>query len=53
MARPPLPIGTAGKIRREQLGPNIWRARTQFRDYDGVTPGPLQGRDMTGWPVVG
>src|SRR4051794_27239253 len=37
MARPPLPIGTAGRIRREQLGPNRWRARALFRDYDGVT----------------
>jgi integrase len=32
-----LPIGTSGKIRREQLGPNRWRARAKFRDYDGVT----------------
>lgn len=37
MARPQLPIGTSGKIRREQLGPHCWRARARFRDYDGVT----------------
>ena len=47
MARPPLPIGTAGKIRREQLGPNSWRARTQFRDYDGVTR-PVEAHGATG-----
>src|SRR4051812_35238216 len=37
MARPQLPIGTWGNIRREQLGPQSWRARARFRDYDGVT----------------
>ncbi|MFI6078895.1 tyrosine-type recombinase/integrase [Actinoplanes sp. NPDC051343] len=37
MGRPPLPIGTWGKIRRDQLGPNQWRARAKFRDYDGET----------------
>jgi integrase len=37
MPRPPLPIGTWGKIRRDQLGPNQWRARANFRDYDGET----------------
>jgi integrase len=37
VARPPLPIGTYGAIRTEQLGPNRFRARTRFRDYDGKT----------------
>jgi integrase len=37
MARPPLPIGTWGKIRTEKLGPNRHCARARFRDYDGVT----------------
>ncbi|HET6479426.1 MAG TPA: tyrosine-type recombinase/integrase [Actinoplanes sp.] len=37
MARPPLPVGTWGNIRTEQLGPNRHRARARFRDYDGKT----------------
>jgi integrase len=37
MARPELPIGTWGKIRVEKLGPNRFRARARFRDYDGRT----------------
>lgn len=37
MARPPLPLGTWGKIRRYQLGAKSWRATTNYRDYDGVT----------------
>jgi integrase len=37
MARPPLPIGTWGTIRTEKLGPNRYRARARFRDYDGKT----------------
>ena len=37
MARPPLPLGTHGKIKAIQLGPGRWRARTKYRDYDGVT----------------
>jgi hypothetical protein len=35
MARPPLPIGTAGKIKLAQEGPRKWRATCQFRDFDG------------------
>jgi integrase len=35
MARPPLAIGTAGKIRTYGAGKS-WRARCGFRDYDGV-----------------
>jgi integrase len=34
--RPPLPIGTAGAVRYYKTGSG-WRARTLFRDYDGVT----------------
>lgn len=37
MPRPPLPIGTHGKITTYQVGANSWRARTKFRDSDGVT----------------
>ncbi|MBG0564893.1 site-specific integrase [Actinoplanes aureus] len=37
MARPQLPIGTAGKVRHTQVGKSTWRARCSFRDYDGVT----------------
>ncbi len=36
MARPPLPIGTHGQIRLYRLGQRRWRARTKFRDHDGV-----------------
>lgn len=36
MGRPPLPIGTYGEIRTYQRGSG-WIARTNFRDYDGVT----------------
>lgn len=36
MGRPPLPIGTYGKIRCYERGSG-WVARTNFRDYDGVT----------------
>lgn len=37
MGRPPLPIGTHGKIRHEEISPGRWRARCSFRDYDGHT----------------
>lgn len=37
MGRPPHPIGTAGAIRTYKDGPGRWRARTTFRDFDGVT----------------
>jgi integrase len=36
MSRPPLPLGTHGRIRIYRLGPKRYRARTQIRDYDGV-----------------
>jgi integrase len=37
VARPPLPIGTWGNIRTEQLGPGKFCARARFHDYDGKT----------------
>lgn len=47
VARPPLPVGTWGAVRVEAV-PGGWRARTRFRDYDGVTRdverrGPTKG----------
>lgn len=35
MARPPLPIGTAGRVKLAQEGLRKWRATCQFRDSDG------------------
>lgn len=35
MPRPPLPLGTYGKIKTWQDG-KTWIARTKFRDYDGT-----------------
>jgi hypothetical protein len=52
MPRPPLPIGTWGKIRRDQLGTNRWRARTNFRDYDGETRLVVQGQRRRPAPPV-
>lgn len=37
MARPPLPIGTYGKIKTYPLPEGGFRARVRFRDHDGVT----------------
>jgi integrase len=37
MARPPLPIGTFGSITTREVRPGVHRARTRFRDFDGVT----------------
>jgi integrase len=36
MARPPIPLGTHGRIRVEHLGPKRFRARAKVRDHDGV-----------------
>jgi integrase len=48
MARPPLPVGTYGKIKTYQVGPRNFRARTRYRDYDGVTrPVERVGTSMT------
>src|SRR5919199_258387 len=43
VTRPELPLGTWGRIRREEVGPNRFRARARFRDYDGHT------RDVEAW----
>lgn len=37
MARPPLPIGERGTIKRTQLQDGTWQALCRFRDVDGVT----------------
>lgn len=37
MPRPPLPLGTWGKIARAQLENGRWVARARFRDVDGRT----------------
>lgn len=37
MPRPPLQIGTWGKISRDEVTPGVWRAMARFRDFDGVT----------------
>lgn len=37
MGRPALPVGTWGKVRRTELGPDRWEASTRFRDFDGKT----------------
>lgn len=37
MARPPLPIGSWGKISRKEVDPGIWRAMARFRGFDGKT----------------
>jgi integrase len=47
MARPELPLGTWGQIRREQMGTQRYRARARFRDYDGLT------RDVEAWGTSG
>ena len=35
--RPPLRIGSHGKITRLQVEPGVWVARCRYRDLDGVT----------------
>jgi integrase len=37
MPRPPLPIGSWGKISRDQPAAGVWRAMCRFRDFDGIT----------------
>lgn len=46
MARPELPLGTWGAIRTEKLGPQRFRARTRFRDYDGKSR-DVEATDIT------
>lgn len=35
--RPPLPLGTWGRVRRYKVASGRWRAVAQYRDYDGHT----------------
>lgn len=37
MPRPPLQVGTWGKISRDEVAPGVWRAMARFRDFDGAT----------------
>lgn len=37
MARPPLPIGTFGSIKTNEVRPGVNRSWTRFRDFDGTT----------------
>lgn len=37
MPRPPLPIGSWGRVQRTEVSPGWWEARARFRDFDGVT----------------
>lgn len=37
MSRPPLPIGSWGKIKRTELAKGRWVAKARVRDMDGVT----------------
>lgn len=37
VGRPPLRVGTHGKITRTHLGGGVWLARCRFRDADGLT----------------
>jgi integrase len=51
--RPPLRIGSHGKITRNYLGGGVWLARCRFRDSDGVTRiverrGPADDHDQHG-----
>jgi integrase len=45
--RPPLKIGTHGKITRTDLGGGRWVARCQYRDSDGITR-PVERRTPPG-----
>jgi integrase len=46
MARPRLPIGTAGNFRTVKEGLRCWRATCQFRDFDGEV------RQIRRWAVT-
>lgn len=37
MPRPPLAVGTWGKVARREVTPGRWRATARFRDFDGRT----------------
>jgi|SRR5699024_12418278 len=34
MVRPPLPLGSWGKMSRDEIAPGVWRAMCGFRDFD-------------------
>lgn len=45
--RPPLRIGSHGKVTRIQVAPSAWIARCRYRDLDGVTR-PVERRSPLG-----
>lgn len=45
--KPPIPLGTWGKIRRQKAAGGQWRARGRYRDTDGVT------RSVEAWGKTG
>ena len=45
--KPPLPLGTWGKVRRQKAPGGQWRARARYRDTDGVT------RSVEAWGKTG
>lgn len=45
--RPPLPLGTWGKISRKKYANGRWRATTRYRDTDGIT------RTAEAWGISG
>lgn len=45
--KPPLPLGTWGKVRRQKASGGQWRARARYRDTDGVT------RSVEAWGKTG
>lgn len=47
MARPPMPIGSRGKVRRVELDQGRWVARARYRDLDGRT------RQVAAWGNTG
>src|SRR5690242_9866789 len=47
MARPPLPLGTWGRMWRFKTASGSWAAATNFRDFDGRTR-RVQRRAATG-----
>src|SRR2546421_5992301 len=40
MGRPPLPLGTYGRIYVNRVGPSLWEARCKYRDLNGVIRRP-------------
>ena len=50
MGRPPLPVGTFGKIGFIEQSSGEIQARARFRDYDGRTRLVVQDRPSPGPP---